>query len=350
MKISPEIFIVWCESRFEDVLIQGNEVRLNTVFPTPSGREDRDHSLWCNPSGGKQHIDCGIFHCFKSDQHGSLISLIQVVDNCDYETALETLGGENAALKDLERKLKEFFDKKSQPKEEEDEEPVTALALPPYTSLISDLSAFNFHRVHAEVYLFNRKLPVDGLMICTGGGQFRQRIIIPYYDQTGELIYFNGRYIGNLPNVGKYKGPNKNLGIGKSDVLYLPFWPSQESKIYLTEGEFDALSIYYSGKNTEHELYAGAFGGKSLSEKQVEMIRHYRPVLCLDTDRAGKEGLTKMAQILRSKGLTPTFVRPPKIYKDWNAMLQKVGSEGLVYYILKNEKPLDDLALMRLLS
>jgi hypothetical protein len=57
-----------------------------------------------------------------------------------------------------------------------------------------------------------------------------------------------------------------------------------------------------------------------------------------------------MAQILRSKGLTPTFVRPPKIYKDWNAMLQKVGSEGLVYYILKNEKPLDDLALMRLLS
>jgi hypothetical protein len=345
--INPQKFIEWCENhedQFGSIIVHGDEVKLNSIF-----RDDNDHKLWCNVKGGKKgQPPC--FHCWKTDSKGSLLSLVMLVDNCDFETALETLGGENAALRDLERKLKEFFDKKSQPKEEEKEEEITTLALPPYTSLISDLSLFNFHRVQAEVYLFNRKLPIDNLMVCTGGGKFRQRLIIPYY-KNEELIYFNARYIGNLKSVPKYLGPPKGKQCpGKEDVLYLPFWPSQESKIYLTEGEFDALSIYYSGKNTEHDLYAGAFGGKSLSEKQVEMIRHYRPVLCLDTDRAGKEGLTKMAQILRSKGLTPTFVRPPKIYKDWNAMLQKVGSEGLVYYILKNEKPLDDLALMRLLS
>lgn len=336
-------FVDWAESRFDSVIVHGNEVQINSIF-----KDDNDHKLWCNPKGGKKQRENGVFHCWKTDTKGSLVTLVMMVDSCDYETALQTLGGENVILRNLENKLKEFFEKKySEPEEEEDEPIPTTLALPPYTKLISELPPVNFHRVQAEVYLFNRKLPIEGLMICTGGGKFRQRVVIPYYDRDGKLIYFNGRYIGTLPNIPKYRGPAKELGVGKEDVLYLPEWPEAGSKIYLCEGEFDALSIYISGGK---KLYAGAFGGKNLSDKQVEMLRSYRPVLCLDTDKAGKEGLTSMAMKLRAKGLPPTFVRPPKIYKDWNAMFQKVGGEGLVYYIQKNEKPLDDLALMRLLA
>ncbi|MCK9459684.1 MAG: toprim domain-containing protein [Proteobacteria bacterium] len=342
MKISADKFIDWAESRFDSVLVHGNEVKLNSIFT-----DDTHHKLWCNTNGGKKgQPPC--FQCWKTGNKGSLISLVCLVDNCDYETALEALGGENIVLLNLERKLKEFFDNKNKkPEEEQEEEVSNTLALPPFSSLITELPVYNFHRVQAEVYLFDRRLPIEGLYVTTGGGQYRQRVVIPYYDRNGILIYFNARYIGKLPNVNKYLGPDKKTGVGKEDVIYMPKWPSFGSKVYLTEGEFDALSIWQSGKG---ELYAGAFGGKNLSEKQVEMIRHYLPVLCLDTDKAGKSGLTKMAMILRSKGLTPTFVRPPAIYKDWNAMLQKIGSEALVFYIRSKEKPLDDAALMRLLA
>jgi len=349
MKISPEKFIEWCENhedRFGQIIVHGNEVRLNTIFPTPSGREDHDHVLWCNPYGGKKNANCGVFHCWKSGAHGSLISLVMLCDSCDFETAAEILGGQNVILRNLEKKLKEFFENRDKKQEEE---VANTLDLPPFSSLITELPVYNYHRVQAEVYLFNRKLPTDGLYITTGGGQYRHRIIIPYF-RDNKLIYFNSRYIGNLNNIPKYLGPDKRLGVGKDDVLYLPKWPKPGNKLYLTEGEFDALSIYYSGQSIKKDLYSGAFGGKNLSDKQVEMIRAYHLVLCLDTDAAGKEGLGKMAQTLQTKGLAATFVRPPKIYKDWNGMLQKVGSEALVYYLLKNEKPLNDIALLRLLS
>jgi hypothetical protein len=342
--ISPEKFIEWCEShedQFGQIIVHGNEVKLNSIFKPG----DTDHKLWCNVKGGKKgQPPC--YNCWKTGEKGSLIKLVCIVENCEYETAIEILGSENFILRNLERKLKEFFENKySKPKEEE----LSAnLSLPPYTSLISGLPSYNFHRVHAEVYLYDRKLPIDGLYVCTGGGRYRQRIIIPYFGKDGNLIYFNGRYIGPLVNMPKYLGPPKGEQFpGKEDVIFVIKWPPIGSKIYLTEGEFNALSIYYSSKKT---LNAGAFGGKNLSDKQVEMIRHYQVVLCLDTDKAGKEGLTKMAVKLRSKGLMPWFVRAPKIYNDWNSMLQKVGPDALINYLLKHEKPLDDAALMRLMT
>jgi hypothetical protein len=342
MNISAEKFIDWAESHFDSVIVHGNEVHLNSIFT-----DDKKHKLWCNVKGGKKGQPA-CFHCWKTGTKGTLISLVMLVDQCDFETAVETLGGGNILLRNLEQQLKEFFHNKYSPKAVEEEEEVsTTLAFPPYTRLITELPSYNFHRVQAEVYLFNRKLSINGLMIATGG-TYRHRIIIPYYDREGKLIYFNCRHMGNKEP--KYLGPPKELGVGKDDVLYVPVWPSADNKIYLTEGEFDAQSIYCSGQKTGQMLYAAAFGGKNLSEKQTEMIRPYQPVLCLDTDKAGKEGLAKMGMVLRANGMRPQFVRPPKIYKDWNAMLQKVGSEGLVYYLLKNEKPLSEEALLRLLS
>jgi hypothetical protein len=345
MKISPEKFIEWCEQhedQFGQIIVHGDEVKLNSIFT-----DDTHHKLWCNTRGGKKGQPA-CFQCWKTGSKGSLISLVCLVDNCDYETALETLGGQNIVLLNLERKLKEFFENKNKKEEEEEQELDTSqLTLPPFSSLITELPVYNVHRVQAEVYLFDRRLSADGLYVTTGGGQYKQRIVIPYYDRNNKLIYFNARYIGKLPLPNKYMGPDKKYGIGKSDILFMPVWPPSGSKLYLTEGEFDALSIWNASKG---RLFAGAFGGKNLSEKQAEMIRNYKPVLCLDTDNAGKDGLTKMAVKLKSKGLSPNFVRPPKIYKDWNKMLQEVGPELMINYLTSKEKALDDAALMRLLS
>jgi DNA primase len=319
--IDFDLFLDWAESRFGDVIVKGDEIRVNSIF-----EDDTKHHMWCNPSGGKHGIDHGVFHCWKSGAKGSLISLIMQVDNCTYEQALEILGGADTRLSVLEKRVQEMFEKR---KIEEPPAITEGLQLPPFTYLFDDLLPSSYSRVQAEVYLFQRKLSTNGLMVCTAG-EYRNRIIIPYYNETGKLIYFNGRYIGESDKVGKYKGPSKESGVGKAEVLYFQEWPKEGAIVYLTEGEFDSQSVKMCSYDT------GAFGGKALSETQIEILRNkkYIPIICLDSDEAGKYGLRKMGEQLTSAGFDKFgFVRSPTQYKDWNAFLQALGTKLMRRYI-----------------
>ena len=327
--IDFERFLDWAERRFDEVTVKGDEVKINSVFA-----EDHKQHLWCNPYGGKNDRPNGVFHCWKTDTKGSLVSLVMKVDNCTYDEALEVLGGSDARMAELEKQVQELFSKKREVVEEIEVEKSDKLALPPFTYDFEDLPSMSYHRVHAEVYLFQRKLSPEGLMVCTGG-KYKQRIIIPYYDAQGNLIYFNGRYIGESKKALKYMGPEKEVGIGKGDVIYMPEWPEKGSIVYLTEGELDARSIKKAG------LDAGAFGGKALTDNQIAILRKtgYIPVICLDSDKAGKFGMRRMADQLLAAGFPGFgFVRPPKQYKDWNALLQALGEKILLNYIKGNVK------------
>jgi DNA primase len=328
--IDFERFLDWAERRFDDVVVNGDEIKINSVFA-----EDHKQHLWCNPYGGKNDRPNGVFHCWKTDTKGSLVSLVMKVDDCTYEEALEILGGSDVRMAELEKQVNDLFTKKQvKPVEENEEENSDKLSLPHFTYAFEDLPSSSYHRVNAEIYLFNRKLSTQGLMVCTGG-QYKQRIIIPYYNVEGNLIYFNGRYIGESKKVVKYLGPDKEVGIGKGDVIYMPEWPEKGATVFLSEGELDALSIKKAG------LKAGAFGGKSLTENQIVILRNtgYIPVICLDADKAGKYGQRRMADQLLAAGFPKFgFVRPPEQYKDWNALLQKFGEKILFHYIQKNVK------------
>ncbi len=49
MAISFEKFLAWAETRFGDVSVKGNEIRINSPFA-----EDYKKHLWANPYGGKK--------------------------------------------------------------------------------------------------------------------------------------------------------------------------------------------------------------------------------------------------------------------------------------------------------
>ena len=328
MAIDFDSFLNWAESRFKDVSVKGNEIKLNSIFC-----EDYKHHLWCNPSGGKNNLPYGVFHCWKTDTKGSLINLVMQVDKCSFEDALEILNSPNQRIEDLEKQVLEIFKNKSVKEFVELEN--TNIELPSNSYYLQDLPSNNYFRKNAEDYLKNRKLNSEGLLVCTGGN-YKNRIIIPYYNNNKKLIYFNSRSIGES-NL-RYLGPPKELGIGKGDVLFVPEWPDAGEKLYLTEGEFDALSLKQCGYN------AAAFGGKALSDAQCEILKPYVPVLCLDADRAGAEALPKMGDLLLRKGFKKVFyVRAPKEHKDWNSMLQNDGEKIIRVYIRNNEKEYDYL-------
>lgn len=326
--IDFESFVQWCEERFPgDVQVKGKEVRLNSIFAP-----DHKHHLWCNPYGGKKHVEDGVYRCFYTEKRGTLVGLVMEVDNCSYEEAKELLSG-NTPIRILEEELDKFF----KDKEEYVDSKEVKLSFPPYTYLISALPRSSLIRMEAEDYLTKRKLPTDGLYVNTQDKNYKNRIIIPYYDSTGKLIYFNGRTMIDSKDALRYRGPEKEIGVGKGDVIYATCWPSKGSKIYLTEGELDALTLKICGFN------GMACGGKNLSDKQIEFIRNYKVCLALDEDKAGFSGLLDMGcKLLANQFANISFVRPPVGLKDWNKMLVKFNQEIISAWIEKYEKPFDE--------
>ena len=120
----------------------------------------------------------------------------------------------------------------------------------------------------------------------------------------------------------------------QESALFMTEWPDDGTKIYIMEGEFDALTLQLAG-------YVGcACGGKHLSDSQIELIRNYEPVLVFDTDEAGLKALIDVGNSLLERGFPKvSYVRPPKIYKDWNKFLQNHDIGKIKSYIEKYEKP-----------
>lgn len=330
MAINFEKFQEWAEKRLGEVVVKGKEIRVNSIFEP----DDDNLHLWCSPSGGKKKRKFGVFHCFKTDKKGSLIKLVQLVEKCDREEAISILTGQSC-ISDLERRLEEIFAQQDNPTEVEPPKPI--LELPQGSLLISDLPENNWWRKKAEEYLLKRKIPIDGYYICTEA-PYKARIIIPYYNNEGQLVYWNGRHISEKAKL-RYLGPPKEIGVGKEDVVYMAgSWPAPGSLLYLCEGEFNAKSLFLC------EFNAAACGGKNMGEKQAMILSKYKIVFCLDRDKAGKRGTKRMSEIFHSLasstvvGKSLMYVRPANGYKDWNEMYIELGPAVLHQYIARNQK------------
>lgn len=322
MQIDFNAFLDWTQKRFSNVLVKGNEIRLNSIFT-----EDKGHHLWCNPNGGKKGVEFGVYHCFKTDKKGTLVNLVMEIEKCDFYTALRVLRGTARVSNKSLNQILDFSenniinDKKNE------------INLPSNCENINKLSNNKMHQVAID-YLNKRKIDFNDFYICLDGN-YKNRIIIPYFNFNKKLIYFNSRALYETKL--RYLGPPKTIGVGKEDVLYFPRTPKNQ-KIYLTEGEFDAYSLFASG------LSSAACGGKNLSDIQASMLSKFSICLCLDLDKAGTAALKSMKTKLDafnscSEKDRITIVRPAEGYKDWNEMLVKFDKDVIKSYIEKFERP-----------
>lgn len=333
MQVDFNKFVNWANTKFNNVIVKKDQVRINSIFE----KDDDGHHLWCSPSGGKKQRPFGVFHCFKTEEKGNLLKLVKLVEKCDTEEAIFILTGRKT-IAHLEKELEELL-KSDDNYNLENEIKKPSLNLPVGSSLISALPINNWWRQKATEYLNNRKIPIDDLYICKED-PYKGRIIIPYYDRDGNLIYFNGRHIN--PKAGlRYLGPPITCGTGKEDVIFMAgSWPISGETVYVCEGEFNALSLKISGLNS------CACGGKNLSEKQAILLSDYRLVFCLDRDKAGASGLKKMVELMKrfshkNSSFQMKCTQPPAAYNDWNQMLIAVGTNVLREFVVKTQKIVD---------
>lgn len=327
MAIDFNIFLNWVKSKFppDNIKINKDEIRLNSIFAD----EDKNHHLYCHPAGGKNKVDLGVFHCFKSEQKGTLAKLVMRVEGCSFITAIQILKANRFDL------TKDVVIEDSHPINDPEQEKDKIIQLPPHTVRIQD--APNFWKTKALNYLKSRKMPWEYFYICIDG-DYKNRIVIPYYNESSDLIYYNARTLLDKFKP-KYMGPPKTIGVGKEDVLFMYKKPEKKEKIYITEGEIDSLTLNLCG------YYSAACGGKSISDKQILKIMNNDICLCLDTDDAGENGLEYMYQKLKNYGKaeTITVVRPPEDIKDWNKFYTEYSDKIINAYIKKYEKNINEI-------
>lgn len=338
MSIEQDKFIQWAESRFDhDVKVDGRgSIRLNSIFT-----DDYKHHMYChtNPQvkdGSDRPF--GTYHCFKTGNTGTLASLVMQVDKVSFAEAMEILGGEDSNMRVLEERLQGLLSSDSEKAVERKKPEEVGLRLPPGTYRMSQLDDSNYYKSMAEVYLLGRNLDPNNYCVCISG-DFKNRIIIPYYDRNGILIYWNSRVIGDDhgKDVLRYRGPDSDTGVGKGDVVYMTKWPKIGSTVHLAEGEFDGDTLTMVGLN------GGALGGKNLSPEQAELLRGYKTIVCLDNDISGRDAIRTVGESFLSRGFADglAFVRPPLGFKDWNSMLSKKRPEIVRAYIERNQRPFD---------
>lgn len=126
----------------------------------------------------------------------------------------------------------------------------------------------------------------------------KHRIIIPYINK-GQIIYLRARYFDQDFKTHcsgtKYIGlKNDALGVNTAKRLYNTDTLRSMfdfERIYVTEGEFDAIILEQMGLNA-----VAIPGVGNLPEKQLKRLLQFTPALCVDNDEAGetlKMNLTK---------------------------------------------------------
>lgn len=143
---------------------------------------------------------------------------------------------------------------------------------------------------HALLYLKKRGIGMADIIRYNIGycesGEYRDCVIIPSYDENGELNYFSSRSFYSSSKI-KYR----NAPFSKNIVGFECFI-NYDEPISLTEGAFDAIAI----RNNAIPLF-GTIVSKNLKEKLL-LHKTKRVNLILDND-AMRESIRAMQELWR---------------------------------------------------
>jgi len=191
---------------------------------------------------------------------------------------------------------------------------------------------------------------LEGETILEMSGQVRgisPKIYKQYsYGKTSDGIHVYQAYDteGNVVAY-KYRYPNKTFSWKGEVKNVIPFgmhlWRSGGKRIYITEGEIDALSIAEAvgGKYPAISVVNGAQGAKKELAKHIEYLNSFdEVVLAFDNDEPGRKAITEVATLFPPGKVYTTNLTP---YKDFNQVLTELGKAGVLkyYYELKQYTP-----------
>ena len=157
------------------------------------------------------------------------------------------------------------------------------------------------------------------------GRAWSYRIIIPSYDEAGELNYYVGRDYTENDKRSKYK----NVKADKKQIIFQESLIDWDAPIYLCEGAIDCLYLHNAvsmlGKRLDSDTY--------LYEK-LKKCANSDIIICLDGDTKLSE--TKIIYSLLNFGRLKGKIKyirlgeTPCLYKDFGEIFEKEGKRGMI--------------------
>lgn len=169
-----------------------------------------------------------------------------------------------------------------------------------------------------------------GLVNADEKEHFRGCLVVPQTHPDRGVVGFYGRRLAGDSGRHVYlPGPRQ----GVLNWLCL----RTSSRVYVTEGVLDALSLWQAGIREVICLH----GLSGVSNDLKELLKRHRTqevVLCLDGDKAGAEASSRLQEAFSNLGLAVMTHKLPD-GQDPNGMLQELGGARLAKWITDAEKP-----------
>ena len=141
---------------------------------------------------------------------------------------------------------------------------------------------------------------------------YRNRIMFPLYDLTGNIVGYNGRIYDNNDSTNKYINSRETDIFKKGELLFNYHRAKENTRNYkfviIVEGQIDAIRCYQAGyKNVVASL------GTAITKQHAMLLRRLSDniVLCFDGDKAGEKATNSAIEELSKLGIDPKIVRLP---------------------------------------
>lgn len=155
---------------------------------------------------------------------------------------------------------------------------------------------------------------------------FRDRLMFPVIDVTGNVIAFGGRRLSDDENQPKYVNTSDTPAFKKSRNLFALNYARNScgEQIILCEGYMDVISLHGAGFTN-----AVASCGTALTDEQARLMAKYTKsvIISYDADAAGQRAADKAFGILSRVGLETRILKVENA-KDPDEYIKKFGKNS----------------------
>lgn len=139
--------------------------------------------------------------------------------------------------------------------------------------------------------------------------KFRNRLMLPVIDATGDILGFTSRVMDN--STPKYLNTPETAVFKKRSILYGIQWAKLTKRNFflLVEGNLDVITLHQAGIDN-----AVATMGTALTADHARLIGRYTNelVLCYDNDSAGLEATQRAMTVLKDTPLRVRVLQLPR--------------------------------------
>ena len=174
---------------------------------------------------------------------------------------------------------------------------------------------------------------------------FRNRVIFPVIDTTGNIVAFGGRVMDD--SKPKYLNSSDTPGFKKSRVLFGLNYAKDHcaEELILCEGYMDTIAMHAAGFEN-----AVATLGTAITADHARLIARYtkRVIINYDSDEAGQKAADKAMKLLDEVGL-PVRVLKLEGAKDADEYIKKFGADAF-RQLLGHSRTAFDFKMEKILS